>query len=219
MRLHWMVIAAVDTKQESRRARIADAVLELGSREGIERVTLRAVATEAEVSMGQVQHYFASRDDMLLYAVNHGMQGMERRIHERVGGIDPEAADLDTALGMLGSMLVEMLGADPETRRLLRVAGAFLSLPAADERIVRALTGDDAQLKGFTVQTIGWAQAMGRADPSIDPIQEAEILWALVGQLGSDVALGRHDRAAAEATLAYALNRISGSASGPVAVG
>lgn len=143
--------------------------------------------------MGHVQHYFASREDMLLYAVTHGMQGMERRIRERIGN--------------LGSMLEEMLGADLETRRLLRVSGAFLARPAPDERIVRALTDDDPQLKGFTAQTVAWAQTLGQADPALDPAQEAEILWARVGQLGSDVVLGRLDPAAASATLRYALGR------------
>ena len=219
MQMHWRVITAMDVKQESRRARIADAVLELGSREGLERVTLRAVAAEAGVSMGQVQHYFASREDMLFYAVTHGMQGMERRIRERIGivgadwpdedaDLDPDDADFDAALEMLGSMLEEMLGADPETRRLLRVGGAFLSLPAPDERIVRALTDDDPQLRGFTAQTVEWAQALGRADSALDPTKEAEILWALVGQLGSDVVLGRLDPADASATLRYALGRV-----------
>lgn len=209
----------MDAKQESRRARIADAVLELGSREGIERVTLRAVAAEAGVSMGQIQHYFASREDMLLYAVTHGMQGMERRIRERIGivgpnwpkddtDLDPDDPDFDTSLGILGSMLEEMLGGDPESRRLLRVAGAFLSLPAPNERIVRALTDDDPMLKAFTAQTVAWAQALGRADPALDPVQEAEILWAIVGQLGSDVVLGRLDPTDATATLRYTLGRI-----------
>ena len=209
----------MDAKQESRRARIADAVLALGSREGIERVTLRAVAAEAGVSMGQVQHYFASREDMLLYAVTHGMQGMERRIRERTGRVgsdwredddadlDPNDVGFDTALGILASMLEEMLGGAPETRRLLRVAGAFLALPAPDERIVRALTDDDPMLKAFTAQTVQRAQSLGRADPELDPAQEAEILWALVGQLGSDVVLGRLDPADASATLRYALGR------------
>lgn len=194
------------TKHEVRRAQLADAILELASREGIEHVTLRAVAAEAGVSMGQVQHYFTSKEDMLLHAMNHAMQGMERRIHERVG--DDDGDDFDSALHMLRSMLEEMLGKDPETRRLLRVGATFLSRAVTDERIAEALMGDDAQLKGFTIQTIQWAQELGRADRSLDPVQETEILWALVGQLGSDVVLDRRDGAAATATLHYALGRI-----------
>ncbi len=84
----------------------------------------------------------------------------------------------------------------------------FLSRAITDERIADALMGDDAQLKAFTVQTIRWAQELRRAVPSLDPVEETEILWALVGQLGFDVVLGRRESAAALTILHYALNRI-----------
>lgn len=193
-------------KHDIRRARLADAILDVAGREGIEHVTLRAVAAEAGVSMGQVQHYFTTKEEMLLYAIHHAIQGMERRIHERVLGADRD--DFDAAEQVLRSMLDEMLGRNPETGRLLRVSTMFLSRAITDERIADALMGDDAQLKAFTVQTIQWAQELRRADPSHDPVQDAEILWALVGQLGSDVVLGRRESAAAMATLHYALSRI-----------
>ncbi len=202
-------------KHETRRAQLADAILELASREGVERVTLRAVAAEAGVSMGQVQHYFATKEDMLLYAVEHAMQGMERRIHERVEGTDRN--QFESAARMLRSMLEEMLGTDPETRQLLRMSIALLSRTGGDERIAKALMRDDDQLKAFTTQTILWAQELGRADPNLDPVQDAEILWALVGQLGSEVALGYRDAAAAMTTLHYALGRIIGFTADSVA--
>ncbi len=127
-------------KHETRRAQLADAILELASREGVERVTLRAVAAEARVSMGQVQHYFATKEDMLLYAVEHAMQGMERRIHERVEGTDRN--QFESAVRMLRSMLEEMLGMDSETRQLLRMSIALLSRTGGDERIAKALMRD-----------------------------------------------------------------------------
>lgn len=202
----------INAQHDIRRAELAEALLELGSREGIEHVTLRAVADEAGVSMGQLQHYFATKEDMLLYAMKYAMKGMERRIHERVGGGDWD--DPDSAEHILRSMLEEMLGTDPETRRLLRISTAFLSRAVADERIAQALLRDDALLKDFTIRTIQMAQEQGRADRSVDPVQETEILWALVGQLGSEVVLGRRDGAAATATLSYALGRIFRSDSG-----
>jgi len=202
-------------KHETRRAQLADAILELASRDGVERVTLRAVAAEARVSMGQVQHYFATKEDMLLYAVEHAMQGMERRIHERVEGTDRN--QFESAARMLRSMLEEMLGTDPETRQLLRMSIALLSRTGGDERIAKALMRDDDQLKAFTTQTILWAQELGCADPNLDPVQDAEILWALAGQLGSEVALGYRDATAAMTTLHYALGRIIGFTTDSVA--
>ena len=53
---------------QARRQEIADAVLRLAASQGLDAVTLRHVAAEAGVSMGRVQHYFATKDEMLLFA-------------------------------------------------------------------------------------------------------------------------------------------------------
>jgi TetR/AcrR family transcriptional repressor of bet genes len=57
---------------EERRLQIAAAVLRLVSTRGIQAASLRAVAAEAGVSMGAVQHYFTARDEMLRFALAHG---------------------------------------------------------------------------------------------------------------------------------------------------
>jgi AcrR family transcriptional regulator len=56
---------------EERRREIAAAVLRLVATRGVEAASLRAVAGEAGVSMGAVQHYFTTRDEMLRFALAH----------------------------------------------------------------------------------------------------------------------------------------------------
>jgi DNA-binding transcriptional regulator YbjK len=51
---------------------ITAAVLRLVATRGVEAASLRAVAAEPDVSMGAVQHYFTTRDDMLRFALAHG---------------------------------------------------------------------------------------------------------------------------------------------------
>jgi TetR/AcrR family transcriptional repressor of bet genes len=58
--------------REERRREIAAAVLRLVATRGVEAASLRAVAGEAGVSMGAVQHYFTTRDEMLRFALAHG---------------------------------------------------------------------------------------------------------------------------------------------------
>ena len=58
--------------REERRREIAAAVLRLVATRGVEAASLRAVAAEAGVSMGAVQHYFTTRDEMLRFALGHG---------------------------------------------------------------------------------------------------------------------------------------------------
>jgi AcrR family transcriptional regulator len=52
----------------------------IGSR-GLEAVSLRDVAAQAGVSMGAVQHYFASKDQMLLFALSHMRDRVLARMH------------------------------------------------------------------------------------------------------------------------------------------
>lgn len=51
--------------RDRRRAEIAQAVWGVIAERGIEGVTLRAVAAEAGVSMGRIQHYHATREELV----------------------------------------------------------------------------------------------------------------------------------------------------------
>ncbi|TQL62606.1 TetR family transcriptional regulator [Propioniferax innocua] len=53
---------------EQRRREIALGVIHVMIQHGIEAVSLRRVADAAGVSMGRVQHYFATKDDLLVHA-------------------------------------------------------------------------------------------------------------------------------------------------------
>jgi TetR/AcrR family transcriptional regulator, transcriptional repressor of bet genes len=57
---------------EQRRREIATAVLRLVTTRGVEAASLRIVASEAGVSMGAVQHYFTTKDEMLRFALAYG---------------------------------------------------------------------------------------------------------------------------------------------------
>jgi AcrR family transcriptional regulator len=54
--------------REERRSRIAEAILRIAASRGLDEVSLRDVAAEAGVSMGQVQHYFSTKREMLMFA-------------------------------------------------------------------------------------------------------------------------------------------------------
>ncbi|WP_262849613.1 TetR/AcrR family transcriptional regulator [Mumia quercus] len=64
---------------EQRRSRILGVTLTLVARDGADRVRLRDVAQEAGVSVGMLQHYFATRDSLLHEAFSaHAHQVVER---------------------------------------------------------------------------------------------------------------------------------------------
>jgi DNA-binding transcriptional regulator YbjK len=66
----------------SQRGKFAEAVIRLVAREGLEGLTMRAVATEAGLSYGSLFHYFDSKDDLLMHAVRYSTSQQSRRVNE-----------------------------------------------------------------------------------------------------------------------------------------
>jgi TetR/AcrR family transcriptional repressor of bet genes len=188
-------------RRKARVERIARAALDLACRDGVERVTLRSVAAEASVSMGQVQHYFSSKDELAI-------QGMEARVNER---IDPLLAAEASEEAVLRALLEEMVGRHPEGRCLIRLGAEFVSMPAVDPRITDILNKDDPELRDLTVHVIRVAQEDGRVDPRRNPEHEATIVWAIVGELGYEVAHGHRPVEEALEVLGYHLDLLLGS--------
>ncbi|WP_200329028.1 TetR family transcriptional regulator C-terminal domain-containing protein [Leucobacter sp. L43] len=53
---------------EQRRVEIGEALLRVLARDGVQQVSIRSVAAEAGWTRGVIEHYFADRDDLLLFA-------------------------------------------------------------------------------------------------------------------------------------------------------
>lgn len=111
---------AVDHDQ--RRRRIADVAVELIAREGLEATTIRRIAAEVGCSTTVVTHYFADKDQLLLWAF--------RALGERAGG--PVDAVLARDPGDLTGALVAMAAADQAVLRHWRVYVAFWERAARD---------------------------------------------------------------------------------------
>jgi AcrR family transcriptional regulator len=67
----------VTSRGEETRAKIVDAAMRLFDERGYERTTMRAVASEAGVSLGNAYYYFGSKEELV--------QGFYARIQERHG--------------------------------------------------------------------------------------------------------------------------------------
>jgi AcrR family transcriptional regulator len=81
---------AVD--HETRRTELVDALWRVVQREGVDKATMRSIASEAGVSIGMVQHYFADKDEILAAAVR-ARQAWARTRFERAMrqlGDDPD---------------------------------------------------------------------------------------------------------------------------------
>ncbi|MFI5612811.1 TetR/AcrR family transcriptional regulator [Amycolatopsis sp. NPDC051903] len=188
---------------DQRRAQIADALQRLITRHGLEGVSLRHVAAEAGVSMGSVQHYFASKDEMLLFTLEHRNRQREERIRAQVlAGGEP------TPKRILRACLVEMLPRDERSAADWLVGVAFFNRAVVDARLAEVYAEGVPQLHEFFAGLIRQAQEAGDVAADVDADHESAILWALADSQGSDVLLGHRSADDAVATVDYHLDRL-----------
>ena len=109
-----------------RRRLIADALMRVASSRGLEAVSLRHVADEAGATAGMVQHYFRTKDEMMLFALDVVGERAEARIGAAVAALGPAPAPRV----LLRTMLLEILPLDDARRVDGRVALAFLAYSA-----------------------------------------------------------------------------------------
>lgn len=66
------------------RARIVDALLRIMASQGADALTIRTVASEAGVSVGAVQHHFATKDRLLVAAMTEVNERFRARVAKRL---------------------------------------------------------------------------------------------------------------------------------------
>lgn len=185
---------------DERRREIADAVLRLAATEGLESVSLRHVAAEAGISMGRVQHYFRSKDEMLVFAFEHQARRHEQRIVERLAaaGRPPSVREV------VRTIMVEILPTDDESRASWQAGIAFFIRAMSDERMAAVVAASGPGLIDVFAERL----AAANLAPGADPRHEAAILWALVDAQATAIVLGSRAPAEAVATVDYHLDRL-----------
>lgn len=132
-----------------RRRQIAEAVCELIARDGLDAVTVARTAATAGISVGLVQHYFRTKDAMLLHAFTEVSAHIRWRVeaHVRSG-----AAHRRPISRVLADALSELLPLDETRRTEFRVSRAFAgravdtpALAEVDVENARALRRDLAR--------------------------------------------------------------------------
>src|SRR4030081_2122253 len=126
MRSHWRTEGTFMPKQvdhEARRQQLAEAGCRLAGSQGLEAVSLRHVAAEAGVSMGQVQHYFTTKDEMLLFAFHT----LSARVARRLAAPVQALVQPPSTRALLRALLVAMVSTDDEGRTEAPLWVAFVA--------------------------------------------------------------------------------------------
>ncbi|MEV6825015.1 TetR family transcriptional regulator C-terminal domain-containing protein [Amycolatopsis sp. NPDC051102] len=109
--------------------------------EGAEQITLRRVAERAGVSVGRVQHYFPSRDDLVLAAFTAITERGARQVEDAL----PRHPDGDPPAEVVRAVVGELIPRTSEERRMFRIMQAFetyaLTRPRLADRIKQDYDG------------------------------------------------------------------------------
>ena len=134
--------------REERRRDIAAAVLRVVTTRGVEAASLRAVAAEAGVSMGAVQHYFTTRDEMLRFALAHG----NTLLAERGTRLGRSAAATPRQTFRLFCTL--LLPLDEDSKTAARLWAALIGRACVDEPTRKLAAMAYANLTDFVVRQL-----------------------------------------------------------------
>jgi len=160
-----------------RREAIAHALWRVVDQQGWAGASLREVAREAGVSLGQLQHYFASRTAMLAFAMEYAAEQTSDRVALGLAALDQPPHPRD----VLRVVLTEMLPLHPDARASSRMSAAYvleaLHDPALRERAGLGLRDGRALVERLVREAI----AQGRISPDRDPDVETDLLLALTG--------------------------------------
>jgi AcrR family transcriptional regulator len=161
---------------EERRAELRDAVWRLASREGLEAVTVRGVADEAGCSTGALVHYFADKEDLLLFAFRTVADRVMRRLAAA------EEAETDP-LELARTMLLEGLPLDRERQAEVRLWFAFLGLALTRPALARDQRLTYRAWRQRVAERLADAKEQGLVRADVDPETQAAALVGLVDGL------------------------------------
>jgi TetR/AcrR family transcriptional regulator, transcriptional repressor of bet genes len=191
------VVVAMPRKVDhhSRRTAIAESVWRLIARGGSEAVTMRHVAADAGMSLGQVQHYFATKDALVSFAY----ELVTERVADRVSMRDDPATDEEPEpRDVVRDALVEMLPLDEQRTLEAHVAVAFLARAAVAPELAAQLRKTHADLLDLIVDQLRRGQHRGTVPVDLDPVREARTLLAVLDGLTAHVLIGHHSATDAE---------------------
>lgn len=191
------------TDHDERRSQIAYAVWAVIAEQGIEAVSLRRVAAEAGISLGQVQHYFVSKDALLQHACRTVIEMSASSFAART----EEAGPLERAR----ALIIQPLPRDEESRIGTAVWQAFLTRAATDPGLRDVVLEAVVGATDLLTRLLARAQEAGDVAASIPVESTARGLFAMSYGLSQQVMIKaltlEEATSAAEAALDAAIGR------------
>lgn len=179
---------------DQRRRELAQAIWTIIALRGLNAVTLRSVAAEAGVSMGTVQHYFRTKDQMILFACQHmvdlAQAGASSLLEKSHHPDEPES--------IIRAVMHQTLPVDEQQRFGSAVWLAFVAHAIVDDELAEIIRHAWSGMHEILANQLRAAQQFGKVSDDVDIEREALSLatvadglvqHAVVGQISADDAL------------------------------
>lgn len=192
---------------QQRRGKIAEALLRVVADRGLEAVSLRHVAAEAGVTSGMVQHYFATKEAMIEFA----MQSASARYRDRMDSAVAALADEPGPRQLVGALLTALLPLDDRQRADARVGLAFQAYAARKGSAAEHLGEQNSGLRDFLADQVSIARSSSDAQTGLPPMLAATALLALTEGLAVQVLSSDLNRGTAQQVLTAHLDLLLGT--------
>ncbi len=192
----------VDHRQ--RREQLAQALWRIAERDGMAAATVRRVADEAGVSVGMVQHYFSTKDEMLLFALQWVGEDLTARVTSKIRAL-PEPRD---PYEVVRIVLSERLPLLPRSRIYVEALAAWLSRAGANAELAQYMRDGTRMLRDYLAEQLRLAQEAGHVDDDVDRTLAADALLALTDGLSSHILQNLHTADEGRKVLAEHLDRL-----------
>ena len=167
---------------EQRRAQIIAGVRAVASESGLGRVTIARTAEAAGVSVGLVQHYYGSKEELLADAFAAVRSDVLTRIDAEIARSERRGERIET---MLVDGLSQMLPIGARRRTEVYLSHAFAGLALEDETLRTQLRDARRQLQKRVSTALVNGVRCGEVGADTDPGQESYGLLALTDGLAS----------------------------------
>jgi TetR/AcrR family transcriptional regulator, transcriptional repressor of bet genes len=176
----------------AQQAQLSHAVWDVLAGQGIERLTIRAVAAAAGCTTGLVMHRFPNRRALL----RHARQLLHNRTRERVEALETDATNPQAALR---AVLTQGLALDEETATESIVWVGFLAAAVGDEELTTL----------HRTNNLAWRERVNRLVSAVVPDwtedRVATMAFALIAMTEGAAALAATDPAAYPAAAQLAM--------------
>ena len=169
-------------------------------KDGWDGVSLRKVAAEAGVSMGMVQHYFTTKDEMLRFAIEMMAEDTRQRIRRRIA----ELSEPPTPRLLVETVLTEMIPYPGRRATEAEAAKVWIRRFLLRPESQAALSQGAADLRAaLTAQIL-----LARPGEQADAERDADTLIALLDGLIYNIVIGQQTAESATAILTTQIDHI-----------